>query len=289
MTSLLKNIITLINESVHELAQWIEQTYEIDANEIISKWEEISRNSGAGTAKTGKAQHVSGDLDPTLCQHTFLVGNNAGMQCGVKPKDGPLCSSHKPKSHASSNEKTVDIVDGALNPIYCNFEVGEGKQCGVKPKAGGLCSIHRNGAPKIKTVPLVDGVMDPVFCNRKLSETTQCGVKPKAGNYCSSHREVVSPPNSGAERPREPIPTSSRTRCPPGIGRSSREAGLSSGLGTTQSKDRRRKNITPEFVPTDDSDSEQEKEPVSRPEKKKRTRQTKKVPESASSSSSNDN
>jgi hypothetical protein len=80
-------------------------------------------------------------------------------------------------------------------------------------------------------------------------------VKPKAGNYCSSHRE--------------PIPTSSRT---------------------TQSKDRRRKNITPEFVPTDDSDSEQEKEPVSRPEKKKRTRQTKKVPESASSSSSsNDN
>ena len=251
--TLLKNIITLVNESVHELAQWIEQTYEIDANEIIAKWEEIS-SSGAGIAKTGKpgkAQHVNGDLDPTLCQHTFRVGNNAGMQCGVKPKDGPLCSSHKPKSRASSNEKTVDIVDGALNPIYCNFEVGERKQCGVKPKAGGLCSIHRNGAPKIKTVPLVDGVVDPMFCNRKLSETTQCGVKPKAGNYCSSHRE--------------PVPTSSRT---------------------TQSKDRRRKNITPEFVPTDDSDSEQEKEPV-RLEKKKRTRQTKKVPESASSSSDN--
>ena len=253
--TLLKNIITLVNESVHELAQWIEQTYEIDANEIIAKWEEIS-SAGAGIAKTGKpgkAQHVNGDLDPTLCQHTFRVGNNAGMQCGVKPKDGPLCSSHKPKSRASSNEKTVDIVDGALNPIYCNFEVGERKQCGVKPKTGGLCSIHRNGAPKIKTVPLVDGVMDPMFCNRKLSETTQCGVKPKAGNYCSSHRE--------------PVPTSSRT---------------------TQSKDRRRKNITPEFVPTDDSDSEQEKEPV-RLEKKKRTRQTKKVPESASSSSSSDN
>ena len=249
--TLLKNIITLVNESVHELAQWIEQTYEIDANEIISKWEEISRNSGAGIAKTGKAQHVNGGaLDPTLCQHKFLVGTNAGMQCGVKPKDGPLCSSHKPKSRASSNEKTVDIVDGVLNPIYCNFEVGEGKQCGVKPKDGLRCSIHRNGAPKIKTVPL-DGVVDPMFCNRKLSETTQCGVKPKVGNYCSSHRE--------------PIPTSSRT---------------------TQSKDRRRKNITPEFVPTDDSDSEQEKEPVSRPEKK-RTRQTKKVPESASSSSDN--
>ena len=250
--TLLKNIITLVNESVHELAQWIEQTYEIDANEIIAKWEEIS-SAGTGIAKTGKpgkAQHVNGDLDPTLCQHTFRVGNNAGMQCGVKPKDGPLCSSHKPKSRASSNEKTVDIVDGALNPIYCNFEVGERKQCGVKPKTGGLCSIHRNGAPKIKTVPLVDGVVDPMFCNRKLSETTQCGVKPKAGNYCSSHRE--------------PVPTSSRT---------------------TQSKDRRRKNITPEFVPTDDSDSEQEKEPV-RLEKKKRTRQTKKVPESASSSSS---
>jgi hypothetical protein len=188
--TLLKNIITLVNESVHELAQWIEQTYEIDANEIISKWEEISRNSGAGIAKTGKpgkAQHVNGDLDPTLCQHTFLVGNNAGMQCGVKPKDGPLCGSHKPKSRASSNEKTVDIV-GALNPIYCNFEVGEGKQCGVKPKDGLRCSVHRNGAPKIKTVPLVNGVVDPVFCNRKLSETTQCGVKPKAGNYCSSHR-----------------------------------------------------------------------------------------------------
>jgi hypothetical protein len=258
--TLLKNIITLVNELVHELAQWIEQTYdEVDANEIISKWEEISRNSGATktgkTGKPGKAQHVNGDLNPTLCQHRFLVGNNAGMQCGVKPKDGPLCSSHKPKSRASSNEKTVDIVDGVLNPIYCNFEVSEGKQCGVKPKDGLRCSVHRNGAPKIKTVPLVDGVVDPVFCNRKLSETTQCGVKPKVGNYCSSHRE--------------PIPTSSRT---------------------TQSKDRRRKNITPEFVPTDDSDSEQEKEPVSRPEKKKRTRQTKKVPESASSSSSsNDN
>ena len=252
--TLLKNIITLVNESVHELAQWIEQTYEIDANEIIAKWEEIS-SAGTGIAKTGKpgkAQHVNGDLDPTLCQHTFRVGNNAGMQCGVKPKDGPLCSSHKPKSRAaSSNEKTVDIVGGALNPIYCNFEVSEGKQCGVKPKDGAMrCSIHRNGAPKIKTVPLVDGVVDPKFCNRKLSETTQCGVKPKAGNYCSSHRE--------------PVPTSSRT---------------------TQSKDRRRKNITPEFVPTDDSDSEQEKEPV-RLEKKKRTRQTKKVPESASSSSS---
>ena len=246
--TLLKNIITLVNESVHELAQWIEQTYEIDANEIIAKWEQLS-GSGAGIArKPGKAQHVNGDLDPTLCQHTFRVGNNAGMQCGVKPKDGPLCSSHKPKSRAaSSNEKTVDIVGGALNPIYCNFEVSEGKQCGVKPKDGAMrCSIHRNGAPKIKTVPLVDGVVNPVFCNRKLSETTQCGVKPKAGNYCSSHRE--------------PVPTSSRT-------------------------DRRRKNITPEFVPTDDSDSEQEKEPV-RLEKKKRTRQTKKVPEFASSSSS---
>lgn len=248
--TLLKNIITLVNESVHELAQWIEQTYEIDAIEIIAKWEEIT-SAGTGIAKTGKpgkAQHVNGDLDPTLCQHTFRVGNNAGMQCGVKPKDGPLCSSHKPKSRAaSSNEKTVDIVGGALNPIYCNFEVSEGKQCGVKPKDGAMrCSIHRNGAPKIKTVPLVDGVVDPKFCNRKLSETTQCGVKPKAGNYCSSHRE--------------PVPTSSRT-------------------------DRRRKNITPEFVPTDDSDSEQEKEPV-RLEKKKRTRQTKKVPEFASSSSS---
>ena len=248
-----------IDKHVHQLIEWIEQTYdEVDANEISAKWKEIS-GSGAGiakTGKTGKAQRVNGDLNPTLCQHRFLVGNNAGMQCGVKPKDGPLCSSHKPKSRASSNEKTVDIVDGALNPIYCNFEVSEGKQCGVKPKDRGLrCSIHRNGAPKIKTVLLVDGVVDPVFCNRKLSETTQCGVKPKAGNYCSSHRE--------------PIPTSSRT---------------------TQSKDRRRKNITPEFVPTDDSDSEQEKEPVSRPEKKKRTRQTKKVPESASSSSSsNDN
>ena len=251
--TLLKNIITLVNESVHELAQWIEQTYEIDANEIIAKWEEIS-SAGTGIAKTGKtgktgkpgkAQHVNGDLDPTLCQHTFLVGNNAGMQCGVKPKDGPLCSSHKPKSRASSNEKTIDIIDGALNPIYCNFEVSEGKQCGVKPKDGLRCSIHRNGAPKIKTVPLVDGVVDPEFCNRKLSETTQCGVKPKAGNYCSSHR------------------------------------------GEPSRTDRRRKNITPEFVPTDDSDSdsEQEKEPV-RLEKKKRTRQTKKVPESASSSSS---
>ena len=229
-----------IDNHVHQLIEWIEQTYEVDANEISAKWKEIS-GSGAGIAKTGKAQHVNGDLDPTLCQHRFLVGNNAGMQCGVKPKNGPLCSSHKPKSRASSNEKTVDIVDGVLNPIYCNFEVSEGKQCGIKPKDGGLCSIHRNGAPKIKTVPLVDGVVNPVFCNRKLSETTQCGVKPKVGNYCSSHR---------------PIPT-------------------------TQSKDRRRKNITPEFVPTDDSDSEQEK-----PEKKKRTR-PKKVPEYASSSNDN--
>ena len=182
-----------IDNHVHELAKWIEQTYEINANEIIAKWEQLS-GSGAGIAKKpGKAQHVNGDLDPTLCQHTFRVGNNAGMQCGVKPKDGPLCSSHKPKSRAaSSNEKTVDIVGGALNPIYCNFEVSEGKQCGVKPKDGAMrCSIHRNGAPKIKTVPLVDGVVNPVFCNRKLSETTQCGVKPKAGNYCSSHREPV--------------------------------------------------------------------------------------------------
>ena len=190
-----------IDKHVHQLIEWIEQTYEVDANEISAKWKEIS-GSGAGIAKTGKAQHVNGDLDPTLCQHTFRVGNNAGMQCGVKPKDGPLCSSHKPKSRASSNEKTVDIVDGALNPIYCNFEVGERKQCGVKPKTGGLCSIHRNGAPKIKTVPLVDGVVDPKFCNRKLSETTQCGVKPKAGNYCSSHREPIpkTPSSSKSEK-----------------------------------------------------------------------------------------
>ena len=188
-----------IDKHVHQLIEWIEQTYEVDANEISAKWKEIS---GSGAGKTGKAQHVNSGLDPTLCQHTFRVGNNAGMQCGVKPKDGPLCSSHKPKSRASSNEKTVDIVDGALNPIYCNFEVGERKQCGVKPKTGGLCSIHRNGAPKIKTVPLVDGVMDPMFCNRKLSETTQCGVKPKAGNYCSSHREPIpkTPSSSKSEK-----------------------------------------------------------------------------------------
>ena len=197
--TLLNTLMKNIDKHVHQLIEWIEQTYEVDANEISAKWKEIS---GSGAGKTGKAQHVNSGLDPTLCQHTFRVGNNAGMQCGVKPKDGPLCSSHKPKSRASSNEKTVDIVDGALNPIYCNFEVGERKQCGVKPKAGGLCSIHRNGAPKIKTVPLVDGVVDPMFCNRKLSETTQCGVKPKTGNYCSSHREPIpkTPSSSKSEK-----------------------------------------------------------------------------------------
>ena len=191
--ALLNTLMKNIDKSVHQLIEWIEQTYdEVDANEISAKWKEIS-GSGAGIAKPGKTgKHINGGaLDPTLCQHKFLVGTNAGMQCGVKPKDGPLCSSHKPKSRASSNEKTVDIVDGVLNPIYCNFEVGEGKQCGVKPKDGLRCSIHRNGAPKIKTVPLVDGVVDPMFCNRKLSETTQCGVKPKVGNYCSSHREPL--------------------------------------------------------------------------------------------------
>ena len=104
--TLLNTLMKNIDKHVHQLIEWIEQTYdEVDANEISAKWKEIS-GSGAGiakTGKTGKAQRVNGDLNPTLCQHRFLVGNNAGMQCGVKPKDGPLCSSHKPKSRASSN------------------------------------------------------------------------------------------------------------------------------------------------------------------------------------------
>ena len=93
--TLLNTLMKNIDKHVHQLIEWIEQTYEVDANEISAKWKEIS---GSGAGKTGKAQHVNSGLDPTLCQHTFRVGNNAGMQCGVKPKDGPLCSSHKPKS-----------------------------------------------------------------------------------------------------------------------------------------------------------------------------------------------
>jgi hypothetical protein len=180
---LIKNIIALVTEYVHELAQWIEQEYEIDANEIITKWIEIISNFEYTKAK------LVGQRDPAFCQHVFRSGANKDMQCTVKPKEGTLCSTHKPKPARlrSGVEKSVDLKDGQLDPVYCAFSVSEGKQCGTKPKNGApLCSIHKNGAPKIKVVPLVNGELNAAFCNHRIGDN-QCGVKPRSGNYCSNH------------------------------------------------------------------------------------------------------
>ena len=39
--------------------------------------------------------------------------------------------------------KTVPLVDGVVDPMFCNRKLSETTQCGVKPKVGNYCSSHR--------------------------------------------------------------------------------------------------------------------------------------------------
>lgn len=114
-------IMKTIAQPINELAIWLEETYQVEADQTIAKWHELTGMNI--TVKEGKVSHnkvESLDVDLTknvkskkipktkdVCQHIFLSGQKVGEQCTTKPKGGAsYCSAHRPKDSAKSPKGT---------------------------------------------------------------------------------------------------------------------------------------------------------------------------------------
>lgn len=133
-------IMKTIATPIGELALWLEETYQVNTNETMAKWRELTGMNIA--VQEGEVSHdrvESLDVDSTtspktkkiprtkdVCQHIFLSGNKAGEQCSTKPKGGAThCSAHRPKNSVKSavkgakapKKREVKKVD-KIDPIF---------------------------------------------------------------------------------------------------------------------------------------------------------------------------
>lgn len=118
--TLIMEIMKTIAQPIGELAIWIEETYQVDVNEIIDKWSqltgmnitiqegEISYDKVQSLTVTSTSSTKSNKKIPKtkdVCQHIFLSGQKVGEQCTTKPKGGAVyCSAHRPKDSVKSNK-----------------------------------------------------------------------------------------------------------------------------------------------------------------------------------------
>ena len=119
--ALVMNIMELIAQPIGELADWLQTTYQINSDEVLGKWKELSGMNitivegevvsdkvEAVNIKSAKNNKLNKKIPKTkeLCQHTFLSGSKIGEQCTTKPKGGAIyCSAHKPKNSADKPAK----------------------------------------------------------------------------------------------------------------------------------------------------------------------------------------
>lgn len=125
--SLIMEIMKTIATPIGELALWLEETYQVDINETINKWGELTGMKitveenviSGGEVETETTIKINKKIPKTktkdTCQHTFLSGQKVGEQCTTKPKNGAtFCSAHKPKDSiksATKSSKKIKYVD----------------------------------------------------------------------------------------------------------------------------------------------------------------------------------
>jgi hypothetical protein len=117
--ALIMEIMKTIAMPIGELALWLEETYQVDINETIGKWGELTgmkitvkenvTSCGEETVETIKInKKIPKIKTKDTCQHTFLSGQKVGEQCTTKPKNGAAyCSAHKPKDSIKSTSSTT--------------------------------------------------------------------------------------------------------------------------------------------------------------------------------------
>ena len=125
--ALVLEIMKTIATPIGELALWLEETYQINIDEVIGKWKELTGmnitvkenvfshdevDSEESVTMVRKVKKIPKIKTKDTCQHTFLSGQKAGEQCTTKPKNGAaFCSAHKPKDSVTSVKDNTKIKD----------------------------------------------------------------------------------------------------------------------------------------------------------------------------------
>ncbi|CCV02002.1 hypothetical protein IIV22A_158R [Invertebrate iridescent virus 22] len=148
--ALIMEIMKTIAQPIGELAIWLEETYQVDVNETIEKWHELTGMNI--TIKEGQISHnevQSLNVNSTsssksnkkipktkdVCQHIFLSGQKVGEQCTTKPKGGATyCSAHRPKDSVKSNKsaKATKKEVKKIEKINSEFESDSEPEVPVK-------------------------------------------------------------------------------------------------------------------------------------------------------------
>jgi hypothetical protein len=122
--ALIMEIMKTIADPIAELSVWIEETYNVDSSQIMSKWREltgmnISITNGQVSHDKVQSLEVDSTTSPKskkiprtkdVCQHIFMGGQKVGEQCSTKPKGGAsFCSAHRPKDSVTKSSKDKEI------------------------------------------------------------------------------------------------------------------------------------------------------------------------------------
>lgn len=175
--SLIMDIMETIATPVSQLAAWLEETYNIEVDETISKWQELTGMNIA--VKNGEVSHdkvkslnvnstkITKKIPKTkdVCQHIFLSGKKAGEQCSTKPKNGAtFCSAHKPKDSVKSVKSTKapkTILNDKINSDFESDSEDEHppqknkKKVLNKPKTSSKASSSDASEPETPVKPLL--------------------------------------------------------------------------------------------------------------------------------------
>lgn len=149
--ALIMEIMKTIAQPIGELAMWLEKTYQIDVNETIEKWHqltgmnitvkegEVSHNEVQSLTVNSTSSSKSNKKIPKtkdVCQHIFLSGQKVGEQCTTKPKGGATyCSAHRPKDSVKSNKAAKSTKKEAKKIEKIDSEFGSDSEPEVKKEA----------------------------------------------------------------------------------------------------------------------------------------------------------
>jgi hypothetical protein len=125
MSALAKSIDDIVSQSIQDFVQRIADTYELDAEDIMSLWDDnvsapakksksvpkvVEKASPAKstTSEVSKSSSIKSTDTGLVCPYVFARGENKGAVCGCKPKNGnKYCSKHKKYEGETPKEKKV--------------------------------------------------------------------------------------------------------------------------------------------------------------------------------------
>jgi len=137
MSALAKSIDDIVSQSIQDFVQRIADTYELDAEDIMSLWDDnvsapakkpksvpksVSKSvpksipkvvekaspAKSTTSEVSKSSSIKSTDTGLVCPYVFARGENKGEVCGCKPKNGnKYCSKHKKYEGETPKEKKV--------------------------------------------------------------------------------------------------------------------------------------------------------------------------------------